>query len=187
MRPLQSVDMTRRLADLGFRDAVVSPSTIVGPVGDAAADVERQLQFGVGPAERRDRRCGRLRLRLHLGVRQETHGVRPPHRLVPGPEASLRRHEGVAGSVSRNCDGRCRGWAAGAKTTRSRLVSVAKAYIVGPSSRDHTGLRPAARRHRRDLGARRPAPLPAPDRTERGRCSVSACDHRLRVATLMGV
>ncbi len=47
VRPRQSLDMTRRLADLEFRDAVVSPSTIVGRVGDAAADVERQLQVAL--------------------------------------------------------------------------------------------------------------------------------------------
>ncbi len=47
MRPLQSLDMTRRFADLEFADAAVSPSTIVGRVGDAAADVERQLQVAL--------------------------------------------------------------------------------------------------------------------------------------------
>jgi alkylation response protein AidB-like acyl-CoA dehydrogenase len=47
VRPLQSLDMTRRFADLEFADAVVSPSSVVGAVGDAAADVEHQLQVAL--------------------------------------------------------------------------------------------------------------------------------------------
>ena len=47
VHPRQSLDITRRFADLEFRDAIVSDATVVGRVGDAAADVERQLQVAV--------------------------------------------------------------------------------------------------------------------------------------------
>ncbi len=47
VHPLQSLDITRRFADLEFSDVTVDPSTVVGRVGDAAADVERQLQIAL--------------------------------------------------------------------------------------------------------------------------------------------
>jgi alkylation response protein AidB-like acyl-CoA dehydrogenase len=47
VRPLQSLDITRRFGELEFTDAVVAGSTVVGDVGDATADVERQLQVAL--------------------------------------------------------------------------------------------------------------------------------------------
>ncbi|HEX4530792.1 MAG TPA: acyl-CoA dehydrogenase family protein [Acidimicrobiia bacterium] len=45
--PLQSLDMTRRFGDVVFDGATVDGSAVVGRVGDAAADVERQLQVAL--------------------------------------------------------------------------------------------------------------------------------------------
>jgi len=45
--PRQSLDITRRFGDLEFTDVTVDASTVVGTVGDAAADVERQLQVAL--------------------------------------------------------------------------------------------------------------------------------------------
>jgi alkylation response protein AidB-like acyl-CoA dehydrogenase len=47
VQPLQSLDMTRRFGDLVFDAATVDGSAVVGRVGDAAADVERQLQVAL--------------------------------------------------------------------------------------------------------------------------------------------
>jgi len=47
VRPAQSLDITRRFGDVDFTDAAVDPSAVVGAVGDAATDVERQLQVAL--------------------------------------------------------------------------------------------------------------------------------------------
>jgi alkylation response protein AidB-like acyl-CoA dehydrogenase len=47
VRPLQSLDMTRRFGELEFADASVDASAVVGHIGNAAADVERQLQVAL--------------------------------------------------------------------------------------------------------------------------------------------
>jgi alkylation response protein AidB-like acyl-CoA dehydrogenase len=47
VRPLQSLDMTRRFGELEFDAATVDASAVVGRVGDAADDVERQLQVAL--------------------------------------------------------------------------------------------------------------------------------------------
>jgi len=47
VQPLQSLDMTRRFGDLVIDAATVDASAVVGRVGDAAADVERQLQVAL--------------------------------------------------------------------------------------------------------------------------------------------
>jgi len=46
-RPLKTLDMTRRYAALDFADVRVGPESLVGAAGDAADDVERQLQLAV--------------------------------------------------------------------------------------------------------------------------------------------
>jgi alkylation response protein AidB-like acyl-CoA dehydrogenase len=45
--PQQSLDMTRHFAAIEFTDVAVAASMVVGCVGDAAADVERQLQVAL--------------------------------------------------------------------------------------------------------------------------------------------
>ena len=45
--PLVSLDMTRRLGDVDFAAVAVPASAVLGPVGGAAADVERQLQVAL--------------------------------------------------------------------------------------------------------------------------------------------
>jgi alkylation response protein AidB-like acyl-CoA dehydrogenase len=47
VRPLQSLDITRHFADLEFANAAVPASTVVGGVGAAADDVEHQLQVAL--------------------------------------------------------------------------------------------------------------------------------------------
>lgn len=47
VHPRQSLDITRRFADLDLADVTVPGSTVVGRVGDAVADVERQLQVAL--------------------------------------------------------------------------------------------------------------------------------------------
>jgi alkylation response protein AidB-like acyl-CoA dehydrogenase len=43
----QSLDITRRFGDVVFADVVVDGATVVGEIGDAGADVERQLQVAL--------------------------------------------------------------------------------------------------------------------------------------------
>ncbi len=45
--PQQSLDMTRRYGEVDLAAAQVAPSAVVGRVGDAAADVERQLEVAL--------------------------------------------------------------------------------------------------------------------------------------------
>jgi alkylation response protein AidB-like acyl-CoA dehydrogenase len=45
--PQQSLDMTRHYGDVEFTDVSVAATTVVGRVGDAASDVERQLQVAL--------------------------------------------------------------------------------------------------------------------------------------------
>jgi alkylation response protein AidB-like acyl-CoA dehydrogenase len=47
VRPLQSLDMSRRFGELEFADVSVDASAVVGRVGEATADVERQLQVAL--------------------------------------------------------------------------------------------------------------------------------------------
>ena len=47
VHPIQSLDFTRRFADLEFSDATVPAGTVVGRVGEAATEVERQLQVAL--------------------------------------------------------------------------------------------------------------------------------------------
>jgi alkylation response protein AidB-like acyl-CoA dehydrogenase len=47
MRPLHTLDITRRYGRVGFDDAAVPASALLGEPGTAAADVERQLQVAL--------------------------------------------------------------------------------------------------------------------------------------------
>ncbi len=42
--PMQTVDLTRRFGEVAFEDVRLGPEAVVGTVGEAAADVERQFQ-----------------------------------------------------------------------------------------------------------------------------------------------
>ena len=136
-------------------------------------------------AERGDRRRGQPRLRVHPRVRQGPHGVRSPDRLVPGVEAPLRRHEGVARGVPTRPPPRRPGRCRPAPTTPPKLVSAAKAYIgdrapaiVQDCVQLHGGIG-VTWEHDLHLYLRRVA--------QNAALYGSARDHRLRVATLLGV
>ncbi len=47
VRPMRSLDITRRYGRVGFGDAAVPASALLGEPGTAAADVERQLQIAL--------------------------------------------------------------------------------------------------------------------------------------------
>jgi alkylation response protein AidB-like acyl-CoA dehydrogenase len=47
VRAVQSLDFTRRFGELQLADATVDASAVVGRIGDAASDVERQLQVAL--------------------------------------------------------------------------------------------------------------------------------------------
>jgi len=184
VRPLQSLDMTRRFADLEFVDAVVSPSSVVGAVGDAAADVERQLQVAlvlqhaetVGAIERV------LDFTLEYAKDRMAYG-RPigsyqalKHRFADMKvwlEACHATATASARAVQRDDD------------DASKLVSVAKAYIgerapaiVQDCVQLHGGIG-VTWEHDLHLYLRRVA--------QNAALFGSARDHRLRLATLLEV
>ena len=94
--PLRSVDLVRRFARIQFDGVRVPAGAVVGEVGGAAADVERQLQIAgvVQSAEMVGAAAGRVRLHPRLGVQPLL--LRPSAGVVPGDQAPLRRHEDVA-------------------------------------------------------------------------------------------
>ena len=184
VRPLQSLDMTRRFADLEFTDAVVSPSTVVGRVGDAAADVERQLQVAlvlqnaetVGAVDRvydftLEYAKDRMAFGRPIGSYQAL-----KHRFADMKvwlEACHATATASARAVQRGDD------------DASKLVSVAKAYIgdrapaiVQDCVQLHGGIG-VTWEHDLHLYLRRVA--------QNAALFGSARDHRLRVATLLGV
>ncbi len=94
--PLRSVDIVRRYARVQFDGVKVAAGTLVGAPGDAAAEVEAQVQIAGGDPVGRDVRCGRLGLRHQPRLGVQPLLVRSPAGFVPGDQAPLRRHEDVA-------------------------------------------------------------------------------------------
>ena len=47
VKPMESLDLVRRYAEVRFEDVSVPASAVLGEVGNAAADVERQLQIAI--------------------------------------------------------------------------------------------------------------------------------------------
>jgi alkylation response protein AidB-like acyl-CoA dehydrogenase len=184
VRALQSLDMTRRFAELEFADVSVAESTVVGRVGDAAADVERQLQVAltlqnaetVGAVNRvydftLEYAKDRMAFGRPIGSYQAL-----KHRFADMKvwlEACNATATAAARAVQDGAD------------DASRLVSVAKAYIgdrapavVQDCVQLHGGIG-VTWEHDLHLYLRRVA--------QNAALYGSARDHRLRVATLLGV
>ena len=159
IRPMRGVDLTRRFSEVAFDDVRVPTSAVVGELGDAADQVERQLQLALVDRHARvgRRHAGRLRHDPRVGLRPLL--VRPAAGVLPGAQAPLRRHEGVARGEPRaqRRGGRRRlgpGAGGGRRGQRGEGLRRRQRRRAAP------GLRPAPRRHRRHLRARH-APLPA--------------------------
>ena len=115
--PMQTVDLTRRFGIVTFDDVRVPADAVVGAAGEASADVDRQFQLFLVLAQRgvgrghadRVRHDGRVGLRPLL--------LRAAARLVPGPEAPVRRHDELARGEPRHQRAACAA-APGATPTR---------------------------------------------------------------------
>ncbi len=184
VRPLQSLDFTRRFADLELTGVKVPGATVVGRVGDAAADVERQLQVAlvlqnaetVGALERvydftLEYAKDRIAFGRPIGSYQAL-----KHRFAD-MKVWLEACHATATASARAVQH--------ADDDASRLVSVAKAYIgdrapaiVQDCVQLHGGIG-VTWEHDLHLYLRRVA--------QNAALFGSARDHRLRVATLLGV
>ena len=184
VRAAQSLDFTRRFADLDFADVAVPGSAVVGAVGDAAADVERQLQVAlvlqnaetVGAVNRvYDFTLEYAKDRMAFG------------RPIGSYQALKHRFADMKvwlEACNATATASARAVQAGADDA-SRLVSVAKAYIgdrapaiVQDCVQLHGGIG-VTWEHDLHLYLRRVA--------QNAALYGSARDHRLRVATLLGV
>ena len=184
VRPLQSLDITRRFADLEFADTTVSASTVVGRIGDAAADVERQLQVALVLQNAETVGAVNCVYDFTLEYAKDRMAFGRPigsyqalkHRFADMKvwlEACHATATAAARAVQRGDD------------DASRLVSVAKAYIgdrspaiVQDCVQLHGGIG-VTWEHDLHLYLRRVA--------QNAALFGSARDHRLRVATLLGV
>ena len=128
VKEANSFDLVRRFAQVQFDEVMVGPDAVLGEQGGGPTDVEHQLQTVVvlqcaEMVGAMDRVFG---FTVDYAVRSVL--LRAPAGLVPGAEAQVRRHEAVAGSLTRHRHRRSSGGGLGLKHA-PELISVAKAYI----------------------------------------------------------
>ena len=164
--PLGSLDLVRRYARVEFDGARVPATAAVGSSG-----TRRRRRRASAPARDRhpDRGDGRRRadgLRLHARVDVQPVLVRSAARVVPEPEAPLRRHEDVARGEPRARGGDGAG-SAGRGAERRRDGQRGQGLHRRLPRRARAGLRADARWHRRHLRPRHPPVPPARHRRPR--------------------
>ena len=127
VRPMHSVDLTRRFYELSFDGVRVPREAVLGEPGGADPDVERQLQLALAIATSES--VGAMQAALAMTIewafdRYSFGRPSPPTRT----QAPVRRHEDVARGQSRHQ--RRRGHGGGLRSPESgALVSAAKAYV----------------------------------------------------------
>ena len=116
--PVVSLDMTRQLCDLSFDD---TPATLIvsGPAASRAL-AARAGRRGRGAGQRAGRAGPALRGH-DRGLREGTPPVRPPGRVVPGPQAPAGRRVGRRSArLARRPGTRRPAWPTATPTPRSR-------------------------------------------------------------------
>ena len=128
---LSGLDLVRRFAEVRFDDVAVPADAVVGPAGDAAAEIEHALQVA----------CA-LQCAETTGIMDKVFAVtrrvprrpllvRPVAGLVPGPQAPHRRRQGGARGVATASPPPPPGPWPPAAPDAGEVVSAAKAWI-GP-------------------------------------------------------
>ncbi len=98
--PQNSVDLVKRYARLVFDGVEVGESAAVGTAEQTPDDHRTAAPGGPAAAVRRNRRNPRRGAHDDQSVAGRSAQFRPPAGLVPGPQASRRRHEDVVRSCA---------------------------------------------------------------------------------------
>ena len=166
---MDTVDLTRRFSVVRFDDVRVPADAVVGRGGQAADQVERQLQIALVMVDAESVGAMQTAFDMTVAWAFDRYSFGRPlasyqelkHRFADMKtwlEASHAISDAAAAAV------------AAAAPDAAELVSAAKAYIGDLRRRADAGLRADPRRHRRDLRARHP-PVPAAGDGRIGRCT----------------